>query len=534
MESISPSEFQFKLDISSNLNSGPSSDSFPLSVFPPSSQTPPILKHEPVVLEKSLIENRTKPIITESNVLQTPISLAHLDPEQRLLSYEASYDQNPTIEHETKNAPLFTADAFETLSAKCPQRAVLGSILSQHASGFPKVTNNPKLYINVNTPFSCVICGVQGSGKSHTASVLLEGCLLANQSIGTLPKPLAGLCLHYDTQAAALPCEAAYLSMPSAESLKLGESKKARVPVTVLVAPTSINTMKAVYKQLPNVKVEAFHLSSQILNSRRMLSLMGCDETGRMPLYLQRALTILREMGVDNFSYKGFKQRMEDEDMSTDQRGPFSMRIGMLDSYLTGRSGTSVQEHYKAGRLVIVDLRDPFINTSMASALFEIIVELFLEKSISSGKVLLLDEAHKYLSEAHGLSKFTASITSLIRQQRHFGIRTLISTQEPTIIPHTILELASILIIHRFNSPTWSLHLSRHICTSDEKGEEDEWKNRITQLRVGEAMVVAPSGLGIRELKDLKKSVVPFSNGFIIIRTRRRLTLDGGQSLTAC
>lgn len=38
--------------------------------------------------------------------------------------------------------------------------------------------------------------------------------------------------------------------------------------------------MKKVYRHLPHVKVEAFHLTSKILNSRRMLSLMGCDDSG--------------------------------------------------------------------------------------------------------------------------------------------------------------------------------------------------------------------------------------------------------------
>lgn len=79
---------------------------------------------------------------------------------------------------------------------------------------------------------------------------------------------------------------------------------------------------------------------------------------------------------------------MESEKLSPDQRGPFSMRMGMLESYLTGSSGASFQSNFKAGHLVIVDLRDPFINTSMASALFDIIVEIFLDVPISSGKVL--------------------------------------------------------------------------------------------------------------------------------------------------
>lgn len=109
------------------------------------------------------------------------------------MEFEESDLVNDHDEHEIKNAPIFTADALPSLRTQCPQRAVLGSILSQHALGFPGMTEKRQVYININTPFSSVVCGVQGSGKSHTASVLLEGCLLSNRAIGTLPKPLAGM-----------------------------------------------------------------------------------------------------------------------------------------------------------------------------------------------------------------------------------------------------------------------------------------------------------------------------------------------------
>lgn len=157
----------------------------------------------------------------------------------------------------------------------------------------------------------------------------------------------------------------------------------------------------------------------------------------------------------------------------------------------------------------------------------------------------VLDEAHKYLSSNDNCSRFTTSIISIIRQQRHFGIRTLISTQEPTVIPHAILDLTSILIIHRFSSPTWAHHLSQHISINQSPQDSDPTTliSRLTRLRVGEAMIVAPSGLGIQTLDPLHQNLetgskalptlMPFSNGFLIARTRRRLTLDGGSSQTS-
>jgi hypothetical protein len=60
----------------------------------------------------------------------------------------------------------------------------------------------------------------------------------------------------------------------------------------------------------------------------------------------------------------------------------------MLDSYLTGNRAGDVASYFKPGHLVIVDLRDPFTNSSLVIALFEILVGLFVERRMETGKVL--------------------------------------------------------------------------------------------------------------------------------------------------
>ncbi|KAA1084039.1 hypothetical protein PGT21_015120 [Puccinia graminis f. sp. tritici] len=68
----------------------------------------------------------------------------------------------------------------------------------------------------------------------------------------------------------------------------------------------------------------------------------------------------------------------------------------MLDSsYLTGKKSSDESSYFKPGHLAIVNLRDPFTNSSLFIALFEIIVGLFVERHMETGKVLLLYEVHK-------------------------------------------------------------------------------------------------------------------------------------------
>ena len=60
-------------------------------------------------------------------------------------------------------------------------------------------------------------------------------------------------------------------------------------------------------------------------------------------------------------------------------------------------------------------------------------------------------------------SKFlTDSLDNIIRLQRHWGTRVIISTQEPTVST-ALIALCSVTVIHRFTSPTWYVALKKHI-----------------------------------------------------------------------
>jgi hypothetical protein len=50
---------------------------------------------------------------------------------------------------------------------------------------------------------------------------------------------------------------------------------------------------------------------------------------------------------------------------------------------------------FAAGQLSVVDLSDPFIDPTSACGLFEIITRLFVRADVGTGKVLVVDEAHK-------------------------------------------------------------------------------------------------------------------------------------------
>lgn len=142
---------------------------------------------------------------------------------------------------------------------------------------------------------------------------------------------------------------------------------------------------------------------------------------------------------------------------------------------------------------------------------------------------VVLDEAHKYLTNSD-VDRFNQAICSIIRQQRHLAARVIISTQEPTVVPSSMLDLMSYIICHRFSSPSWSRHLRGHISTHTETSSGTQsWDDAVVNLETGEALLFSPSAL----CTDGNDELVKLGNGYVHLFTRPRITRDGGQSILA-
>jgi hypothetical protein len=167
-----------------------------------------------------------------------------------------------------------------------------------------------------NTPFSAIVCGVQGryrpkpsnlclhlllgSGKSHTVSVMLENMFVPNCSAtGSLKKALSGLVLHFgEGGPTSLPSEAAWLSVPSHPGVTAPK-------VCVYVSHASLNTMRAVYAPLGNrVTVEPLFFTEAELDAQAFLSMMAVGSSDSAPLYVQIILVRIPIVAFD-FSHIG-------------------------------------------------------------------------------------------------------------------------------------------------------------------------------------------------------------------------------------
>ncbi|KAF9779993.1 hypothetical protein BJ322DRAFT_1023896 [Thelephora terrestris] len=447
-----------------------------------------------------------------------------------LLGNKTPADLLNSSKHQLVTAPLFSRKAYELCEANndC-QYGVLGTILEIGGQEDESAPEDPRLYLNTNAPFSAVVCGVQGSGKSHSVSVMLESMMIPGfDAIGCQKKALSGLVLHFgEAGTVTQPCEAAYLGLSRLEGFK---TPKIRVYVT----PTSLSKMTAVYKRLgPSVEVSSLLLTQSELDAKSFLSLMavGTTSTDRTPLYMKIILMILRDLGVDGFSYIKFKTALDKvkKKFNPEQLSGLEQRMLLLESFLEkGTKRTWVETRFDEGQLTIVDLTDPFVDAGHANALFEIVTRLFERAVVDTGKVLVVDEAHKYLTEGTPLVN---TLMTMTRELRHTGIRIIISTQEPTCVPPVLLDLCGVAIMHRFSSPAWWDHVAKHFSGRFTVGRIPAF-DRVVTLQTGEAIILAPSAF-TTSVSPLDGSAVlrPLGRQYFVARTRDRVTKDGGASI---
>ena len=466
----------------------------------------------------------------------------------RYLHNEAGDKSGQT--HELSTTPLFSLKAKHILENEhqegisqsdgdhdatrakklLPQYGLLGFNLN----GDDCIDENEPIMLNTNAPNSIFICGSQGSGKSYTLSTVLENLLRPDIAPGKAGDAVTGVVFHYDIDSSGSVAEAAHLA-------SLG------IKVQVLVSKSNeYNLRVAYFKELKgcrNLSVQPLELRSRDLSIERMNKLMAFSEQeGRVPLYMEVIQRILREMAIESegaeFNYKNFRKRLdvESERFTREQANPMSLRLALLESFMVENARKSKDKtsllNLQPGTLTIIDLSDPFVDASTVCVLFDICLSLIKENAPSSGLVVALDEAHKYMNKSLTATNFTDRLLTTIREQRHNGIRVIICTQEPTL-SDKLLDLCSVTIVHRFTSPAWFDVIKAHIGGASsyaaDKQAQQQLMLDIMGLQTGQSFVFSPSSYlwtfgGVPPMLREAK---------VLMKTRLRIGDDGGKSKMA-
>jgi len=491
---------------------------------------------------------------------------------------EHSLDAQKDCFFEQKKAPLFSLSVKEKSTVNSdsadvqdlfPSYALLGHILKNSSGKTVADSDVDFVLLNTNHPWSAFLCGLQGSGKSHTMSCMLENCLYPSEEIGKLPQPCAGLVFNWDSQVGNI-CQAAYLCTIGIE-------------VIVYVSPSNYVTMRNKYREVlgycDNLKVLPYFLPADLLNKERMTRLMAFGASAENPpLYMQIIDKVIRTMametqGSSRFNYNDrsrycFRERIRQEIRNPQQSGPLNQRLDFLDSFLSGseyeyvfnrgannvpRTDSKMFLAGKPGCLSVIDLTGCG-DAETACLLFDVSLSVFLEKT-NVGKVVALDEAHNYLRGGAAATNFIQGLEKTIREQRHKGTRIIVATQEPTIGTE-FLDLCDMTIAHRFTSPEWFRILQNKVGGASKDAQmrrkkalaaltnQDDNSNSMQQdddqalmslldeimtLKVGESLLFSSTAM-----LDVKgDQITELGSAYVKLKTRTRISKDGGQSKTA-
>ena len=391
-------------------------------------------------------------------------------------------------------------------SSGSEQYGILGESINGHR----------KIAIDLSETNTISLFGVQGGGKSYTIGTVTEMTLKQFSKINLLPAPMASVIFHYSESMDYAP---EFTSMIHSND-EAGQLKKLKevygaepgnVEDVIMLCP--VDKVEERQEEYPSIEVHPIAFHSTDLNVQDWMFLLKA--VGNESTYINQLRAIMRA-NRKNLNLAGLKQSVEASPLlSTSQKALAQQRLAFAEEYIddTCKLGTLL----RPGRLIIVDLRDEFIDKDDALGLFVIMLNIFAGVKEYQGtrfnKFIVFDEAHKYMDN----KDLTSTIVTAIREMRHKGVSMMIASQDPMSLPTEIIELSSVMLMHKFNSPQWVKHVQKSITQLQTLSSAD-----MATLLPGEAYLWATKstdkGVTTRPMK---------------ISTRPRVTKHGGDTIKA-
>lgn len=375
-------------------------------------------------------------------------------------------------------------------------------------------TEKHKVAIDLNGCNTVSLFGVQGFGKSYTLGVMAEMATVEVKRIGKLPSPLAVVLFHYHRSDSYAPehASAVYPNDDKNEVERLlreyGASPTGLSDVVMLTPESKVEARRLEY---PDITVEPLKFSSAEIGPEGWRFLLGA--VGNESLYIRQLVAIMRRFR-SGLTPERLKEEIKLSALDPKVEKIALDRIALAEPYID--DSKRLGELLRPGRTVIVDLRDEWVEKTEALGLFVVMLRIFGAATFNGeafSKLVVFDEAHKYINE----SDLIGEVVGTIREMRHQATTIVIASQDPLSVPRAVIELTSILVMHRMTSPQWLKHLKSAIASLDKLSIQT-----LAALQPGEAMVWAQRSTDRRFTSAPQRVII-----------RPRFTQHGGGTRTA-
>ena len=234
---------------------------------------------------------------------------------------------------------------------------------------------------------------------------------------------------------------------------------------------------------------------------------------GNQATYIRQLIRIMKTMR-DNITLQGIRAGIDASTIPDHLKALARDRLELAGDFI--EESAALTKMIRPGRLVIVDLRDEFIEKDQALGLFVVLLQLFADARVDDrnfNKLVVFDEAHKYIDSPD----LVAGLIEVVREMRHKGVSIMVASQDPPSVPVSLIELSTQIILHKFNSPAWLKHIQKANAALANLTPE-----RMAQLKAGEAYIWSS-----------KATDESFSKGAVKVRCRPRVTQHGGATRVA-
>ena len=419
------------------------------------------------------------------------------------LTVEESVGTTPAAKSDpTKKYSVPEYDSILGVTDASPQFGLLGEMSGRNVA------------LDLNQTHTISLFGVQGGGKSYTLGSMIEMACMPIPGINALPYPLASVIFHYSS---TLDYQPEFSSMALANSgdaeveelrTRYGAAPRALDDVVILTPTAKVEERRAEY---PGIEVIPIAFAAAELNASHWKFLMGA--VGSQSLYIRQIALIMKRLRGD-LTLEALRHAVRESSLTDSLKELAGLRLDFAEEYID--DAFRLTEILRPGRLVIVDLRDEFIDKDEALGLFVVLLQMFADTTYQGrrfNKLVVFDEAHKYI----GSLDLVAGLIEVVREMRHKGTSIMVASQDPPSVPTSLIELSTQIILHKFNSPAWLKHIQKANAALDS----------LTPARL------ASLGSGDAYVWSSKASDDAVTRGAVRIRCRPRVTLHGGGTKTA-
>jgi hypothetical protein len=367
--------------------------------------------------------------------------------------------------------------------------------------------------IDLNGVNTVSVFGVQGGGKSYTLGTVIEMAVRPLPKLNLLPRPLGAVVFHYH-QTQDYPPEFVSMVRPNDEPDEVAAlaSLYDALPAAVddVVVLTTADTVDQRRAEFPGVNVQPIAFASSELTVADWRFLMGA--TGNDSLYLKQVNEVMRA-ARRALSLTAIRQGIAGSQMTDSQRALATARLDLAERFID--DAASLRSLLHAGRVIVVDLRDEFVEKEEALGLFVTMLNVFAGAGLRDepfNKLIVFDEAHKYMGGA-----LIGHVVEVIREMRHKGVSVVVASQDPVNVPQAVVELSSVVVLHRFNSPNWLKHIQKSLTAL-----ADLTSTMLSGLGTGEAFVWSS-----------RATDATFTRRSVKLRMRPRASKHGGSTKKA-